>query len=121
MLKMQSRFDPPVDIIDTPEKREKFKKRYESLYNQMQIYIEKSGLSSHVKVNEIMLGYALVDYFEDIERLKNFHRVEHINSIKLTAYTVYWLLRRKPIQILSNDKDLLYVNERFALAWLWDF
>ena len=121
MLSMHSKFDPPDNIIDTPEKQKKFKMRYESLYNQMEGYIEESGYSDMVTINEIILGYMLVAYFEDIERLKNFHKVEHINSIKLMAYTIYWILRRKPIQILSNDKNLQYINERFALALFLGF
>lgn len=121
MLKMQSKFDPPTDIIDTEKKRKKFLLRYNSLYSQMKIYVEKSGYSEDVIINEIMLGYALVDYFEDIERIKRFHNIQHINSIKVTAYTIYWLLQRKPIQIISNSKDLLYVNEHFALAFVLNF
>lgn len=124
MVNMHSEFVPPDDIINTREKKDKFKKRYASLYEQMQNYINASGFSDKVTIDEIILGCMLVDYFADIERLKEFHKVDHINSIKLTAYTVYWFLRRKPIQILSNDKnlqDLQYINERFALAFVLGF
>lgn len=121
MQNIYSKFEFPVELIDTEEKREKFIQRYDSLYTQMQDYIDKSGFSEDVVINELILGYALVDYFEDIERLKDFHKVEHINSIKLTAYTVYWLLRRKPIQLKKSKKELLYVNERFALAFVLGF
>lgn len=121
MINMHSEFVPPKNIIDTSKKEEKFKNRYKSLYAQMKEYIEASGCSDKVKINEIILGYMLVDYFEDIDRLKKFHNLDHLNSIKLVAYTVYWLLRRKPIQVLSNDKDLQYINERFALMFVLTF
>lgn len=121
MLSMHSKFDPPDEILNDQKKLNKFEKRYEALYNQMYSYIEKSGYSNAVKINDIILGFMLVDYFTDIERLKEFHGVNHINSIKLISYTVYWLLRRKPIQIIKSDKKLQYVNERFALALILEF
>ncbi len=121
MLSMHSKFDPPDEILNDQKKLNKFEKRYEGLYNQMYSYIEKSGYSNAVKINDIILGFMLVDYFTDIERLKEFHGVNHINSIKLISYTVYWLLRRKPIQIIKSDKKLQYVNERFALALILEF
>lgn len=121
MLSMHSKFDPPDEILNDQKKLNKFEKRYEALYNQMYSYIEKSGYSNAVKINDIILGFMLVDYFTDIERLKEFHGVNHINSIKLISYTVYWLLRRKPIQIIKSDKTLQYVNERFALALILEF
>lgn len=121
MLSMHSKFDPPDEILNDQKKLNKFEKRYEALYNQMYSYIEKSRYSNAVKINDIILGFMLVDYFTDIERLKEFHGVNHINSIKLISYTVYWLLRRKPIQIIKSDKTLQYVNERFALALILEF
>ena len=121
MLSMHSKFDPPDEILNDQKKLKKFEKRYEALYNQMYSYIENSGYSNAVKINDIILGFMLVDYFTDIERLKEFHGVNHINSIKLISYTVYWLLRRKPIQIIKSDKKLQYVNERFALALILEF
>lgn len=121
MLSMHSKFDPPDEILNDQKKLNKFEKRYEALYNQMYSYIEKSGYSNAVKINDIILGFMLVDYFTDIERLKEFHGVNHINSIKLISYTVYWLLRRKPIQIIKSDKTLQYVNERFSLALILEF
>ena len=33
----------------------------------------------------------------------------------------YWLLRRKPLQIVALEKELLYVNERFVLAYVLEF
>ena len=98
----------------------KFKKRFESLRTDIQKFISASNLEGKAVLNSIMLGYALVDYFEDIERLKAFHDVPHVNSIKIISYTSYWLLKRKPIQATTEDKNLVYVNERFVLAYILD-
>lgn len=101
-------------------KNNKFQDRYTALLTDMNEYIKKSKYENKVVVNELILGYALVDYFEDIRRLKVFHNVEHINSIKIIAYTSYWLLRRKPIQVIEREKELIYVNEKFVLAYILD-
>lgn len=99
----------------------KFQHRYSALYADMQAYIVASGFQEKVRIDELILGSALVDYFEDIRRLKGFHHIPHINSIKLVAYMAYWLLRRKPLQMITLGKNLLYVNERFVLAYILEF
>lgn len=99
----------------------KFQDRFESLYEDINRFIVANELEAKVQLNVLALGYALVDYFEDIRRLKIFHNIDHINSAKIVAYTSYWLLQRKPIQLLIEDKDILYVNERFVLAYISDF
>lgn len=100
---------------------DKFKNRFHALKTDIQKYIDASGLSDKVRLNNVLLAYAIVDYFEDIERLKIFHNVFHVNSIKIISYTSYWLLKRKPIQVIGEDKELIYVNERFVLAYVLDY
>lgn len=100
---------------------DKFEQRYIAMIKDINKFIESSNLKDKVKLNVLSLGYLLVDYFEDVRRLKNFHNVKHINSIKIVAYMSHWLLKRKPIQLLSQDKDVLYVNERFVLAYILDY
>lgn len=103
------------------EKEDKFNDRYASLITDMNRFIEINNLKDKVKVNCLSLGYALVDYFEDVRRLKLFHNIEHINSEKIVAYTAYWLLQRKPLQLLVEDKELLYVNELFVMSYIVEF
>lgn len=62
-----------------------------------------------------------MDYFSDINRLKEFHEIKKINDIKRVAYESMWLLRRKPIQIISDrpeDDNAVFANERFVLSYL---
>lgn len=103
------------------EEDSKFEERFTALLTDMNDFITKSGFEGKVIVNELILGYALVDYFEDVRRLKSFHKMDHINSIKIVSYTAYWLLRRQPMQIIEQRKELLYVNERFVLAYILGF
>lgn len=100
---------------------DKFETRYEAILTDINHFIEKRGIQNEVKVNETILGFALVDYFEDVMRLKSFHKVKKINAVKVVAYTSYWLLKRKPIQINEQKKELIYINEQFVLMYIIDF
>ena len=108
-------------LQDFGKRNDKFGKRFQFFLNNILDFIKEADFEQKVIVNELSLGYMLVDYFEDIRRLKEFHSIEHVNSIKIVAYTSYWFLRRKPIQILKQEKELIYVNERFVLAYIMDF
>lgn len=122
MITIHSQYEPADDLLKNfVKENDKFKSRFVAIFESMKSYIERSGYQEKVTINELVLGYTLLDYFEDIQRLKDFHRVPHINSVKLVSYMTYWLLRRKPIQVILNDADVLYVNERFALAYLLEF
>lgn len=100
---------------------DKFKQRYKTLLEGMEAYITGSGYGEKLLVNPSVLAAALRDYFIDINRLKELHDVSHVNSIKIVAYVSYWLLKRKPIQILDVDRELIYANERFVFSYIMDF
>ncbi len=122
MNSIQSDYVIPYELMEKVVNNEdKFRNRLESLLTNINEFIKLNGYQEKVKLNVLALGYALVDYFEDIRRLKLFHNIEHINCEKIVAYTSYWLLQRKPIQVLTEDKELLYINERFVLAYISDF
>lgn len=105
----------------TDSERPKFEERYIALWTDMNAFIEANDFEKKVVINEMSLAYMLVDYFEDVRRLKEYHEVKHINAIKIVAYTSYWFLRRQPLQLVSNDKSIVYVNERFILAYILNF
>ena len=58
----------------------------------------------------------ILDYFMDVMRLKEFHSIERIRTEKLFAYTISWIVKRKPIQFreYSDRERDIFVNERFA-------
>ncbi len=79
-------------------------------------YISLSGERNHAECNDRILYHVLLDYYSDIQRLKDFHEIEHTKTDKNIAYLAYWILRRKPIQIdnlVEKDKDI-FINERFV-------
>ena len=102
-------------------KNDKFEPRFVSLLEDMNSFIVEANLTENVSVNKMLLGYALVNYFEDIMRLKEFHHVGHVNNIKIVSYTSYWLLRTKPLQVHGSDKKIVYVNERFVLSYILSY
>lgn len=95
---------------------ENFKNRVNYLNESINRFLEEGDYPETVVCSERILEHVVLDYFSDIVRLKDFHGIEHTKTDKVVAYTVYWLLRRKPIQITQfseKDRDI-FINERFA-------
>jgi len=91
--------------------------RFENILTQIQDVLEGMRILDKVEVNIDLLGLAVLDYFEDIARIKNFQRIPRTNVDKIYSYGVYWLLRRNPIQILdqSLEKEFLHINEKVCV------
>jgi len=105
---------------------DKLKARWIALFEEMNLFIIQNNLTSVVDVDKFLLSTAILDYFNDIKRLKDFHNIVNTNSIKVTAYTAYWLLRRKPLQVCNSsastiNKELITVNERFVLKYICNY
>ncbi len=103
------------------QKNPKFIQRYVSIYKDLEIFVKQTNMFNHVRIDPLVLGYALFNYFEDIIRLKEFHHVGHVNNIKIVAYTSYWLLRMKPLQVADSTENAIYINERFVLSYILSF
>lgn len=102
---------------------DKISKRAEWLYKLLDDYLQSNELVGKVGISRDILKYVLVDYFVDIDRLKEFAHIERVNDSKIYAYTAYWLLRHKPLQVLQLDNayDLSFVNEKFVAHLLRSF
>lgn len=101
--------------------------RYRFLYDKMLRYIQERKWEPYLEINETILHHTIMDYFADIFRLKEFHNIEHANKSKILAYEIYWILRRKPLQIQRTQTDekseaesrnLAFANEGFAVTLL---
>lgn len=93
--------------------------RYAFLHKECNEFLRSMNLEETVRVDEVLLMHAVLDYFSDVSRLKKFHHINHINEIKVTAYESFWLLRRKPLQVVKEDQDsdyLSFVNEKFVFS-----
>lgn len=98
------------------------KKRFMDLNQAYVDFINSENIADKVTINSFMLIHAILDYFTDISRLKEFHKIDLTNSYKTMAYEISWLLRRKPIQVLEDQReDLVYINEKFILSYAVNF
>ena len=95
---------------------EEFKSRFEQIKKSAEDFIKESGFEKTVYCSERILSQLLLDYYSDIERLKDFHSIKRVRTEKIFAYTISWIIRRKPLQYKCDsveEKDI-FVNERFA-------
>jgi hypothetical protein len=98
-----------------------FRDRTNALNERMESFIQTQGYTGKAEVSGTNLAYALLAYFDDIERIKIFHQINLVNEIKIHAYTAFWLLRKKPIQILEEFDQCESINEMFVTSYLMDF
>lgn len=106
--------------------RKKLEERFDSLYHSMKTFIDSNELQDKVTINKCLLSAAIVDYFNDIKRIKDFHdQIEQTNSEKVIAYTSYWLIHRCPLQVSAEDamwdRRLATINERFVLQYICNY
>lgn len=97
--------------------------RIKQISQEMLDFLSINHLEDVAYIHEMALTHAIMDYFSDVERLKDYQKIEHINDIKIKAYETFWLLQRKPLQLkkqLEDDK-FLYINEKFLLTRLTSF
>lgn len=107
-------------IIDVGEKE--IEAHIKFFLNAIEEYISiVDPQKTKIALNDKVLQYCIMDYYSDIKRLQEFHEIKKINDIKRVAYESMWLLRRKPIQIISDkpeDDNIVFSNERFVLSYL---
>ena len=95
--------------------------RYEFLRSEANEFIKEMNYINKVQLNDLMLVYSIMGYYSDLSRVKSFHKIPEINDFKSMAHEAAWLMRRKPFQLLRNDKEILFVNEQFVLARILAF
>lgn len=93
-------------------------KRFTYILFKMNLFVEQSNLTNKVEINRRILAGVIHDYFVDTKRAKDFHKIKHTNPEKVYAYLAYWLLRRKPIQVIKIFKGCEFVNELFITMFL---
>jgi hypothetical protein len=90
-------------------------------------FISKTGIDQAVHIDNDSLIFMILSYFADIVRLKEFHpNVDTTRRVTNFAYSFYWFLRSKPIQLVhgvQQDKNRSsFINEKFIAAfWVSEF
>jgi len=95
--------------------RKKLECRYVMLYKSAELFIKEMECID-VIIDEYALLNAMFDYFADISRLKKFHKIDHVNEVKIVSYEAYWLLKRRPLQVCKGSRENVFINERFVLS-----
>jgi len=114
-------FDEKYKFICKAFTKEVVSGRYSSWLDDIQRVVNKIGAAEQFTINEEYLRLAVLDYFTDIYRLKPFHNIKHINTQKEYGYSMYWLIRRRPVQANTQTKKnnlpekFLYINERVVV------
>ena len=96
--------------------------RYDYIRSKISDFLTAKKVLDYTLINSDILDQVIIDYFADILRLKEFHEIDKANSKKITSYMAYWLLRRKPIQIVleSNKSKVIdpFINEKFVVSYI---
>ena len=101
---------------------DKISDRCDWLRNCMLTFIKHNGLEEKVSISERVLYHVIIDYFVDIQRLKEFQNIKVTNRYKIFAYTTYWILRHKPLQIVGDiSENEVFVNEKFCSDLIQSF
>lgn len=93
---------------------------YDWINDLLTAFIQKKGYEEKVIISQDILKHVIVDYFVDIDRLKDFQEIKQVHLSKVYAYLSFWVLRHKPIQILlqENAGELAFVNEEFVSSFI---
>lgn len=111
------------DVVSAVGGEKVIESRIEQISQEMLEFLKINNLEQTAYVHEMALTHAVMDYFSDVQRLKDYQQIEHVNEIKIKAYETFWLLKRKPLQLRGQIEDdrILYVNEKFLLTRLASF
>lgn len=103
--------------------QEVIENRIKQISQEMLDFLKINELEDVAYIHEMALAHGIMDYFSDVQRLKDYQKIDHINEIKIKAYETFWLLKRKPLQLKKqlDDDRFLYVNEKFLLTRLTSF
>jgi len=95
-------------------------KTYGSFLIMMHDFIVGSNyeIDKQVTINRSILKEAVVAFYNDMARMKSFHVIDEPSFEKDDAYKAYWILRRKPLQLLKEFDDCEFLNERFVTTYL---
>lgn len=123
---------------DDEKLKNRFEKTYQFIYEAAHSYAvklndvakSKTGKETGIQFSETLLKQSLIDAYDDLKRLTNYHPTDEPNPIKEMAYIVFWLMKHKPIRLLSEDiifdarltniarTRYLFINENFGVKLL---
>lgn len=75
---------------------------------QKRYYKDKYDLDIKTDIDIFRVIQTIIDTFEDLKRLKEFHPIQYPNRLKCASYLAYWWKQREPItfSICSDQMDV---------------
>ena len=71
-------YDELVSMV----KPEVIESRIRQIGQEMIDFLKINQLEEEAYIHEMALTHAVMDYFSDIQRLKDYQKIEHVNEIK---------------------------------------
>jgi hypothetical protein len=94
----------------------KIYRRFVNLWNEVVVLVKRQGLQDKIRIDEESFHQFILDYFTDVARLKDFHGIEFTKVSKIYAYTLYWFLKRHPLQLVSEVPNNFDINEKIGIG-----
>jgi hypothetical protein len=94
---------------------------YVYFLEMMDDFIKNRHMEKDIGINRHALKEAVLDYYVDTLRIKEFHNIDNPSEEKKYAYEAYWLLKRKALQVIElvdEKKKCEFVNEFFVASYL---
>ena len=94
---------------------------YVYFLEMMDDFIKNRHMEKDIGINRHALKEAVLDYYVDTVRIKEFHKIKIPSDEKKYAYEAYWLLKRKALQVIElvdEKKKCEFVNEFFVASYL---
>jgi hypothetical protein len=93
-------------------------RRYINILRAICDFSHVKNITQNVIIDTKAVKIAVHDYFIDIARIKEFHNLSTVNFEKTYSYMAYWLLKRKPLQVVTSFPGSEFINELFITAYL---
>lgn len=68
--------------------------RIQQISQEMLDFLNTNNLEHVTYIHQMALTHAIMDYFSDVQRLKDYQQIEHVNDIKIKADETFWLFKR---------------------------
>ncbi len=86
--------------------KEKIDLRYSFLLDKIYNFVSERSLEELVSVDERMVLELIVDYFSDINRIKDFYKVGGENKKDVVSYLGFWIILKKPLYLKDREREL---------------
>ncbi len=116
----------PDGVAEHTDARTQRLRRFELLHGIYGALLKDLGpVKKHVRLDPALLYETVRNYFDELDLTKRHHEIVNADCHKRAAFTMKWIARLRPIQVVSASADLperaYIVNELFAVRAAFSF